>query len=102
LRYAGEQISSKEQGRIRVVPSAYRLLAFAIATVHLQEALTNARKHSGAHNVHVKVKSVDKHLKVSITDDGCGFSKNRPQTLASECTLCTADSHLVYTFLNLQ
>jgi signal transduction histidine kinase len=38
-----------------------------------QEALTNIRKHSRAHNVEVKVKSVDKHLKVSIADDGCGF-----------------------------
>jgi len=38
-----------------------------------QEAVTNVRKHSGAHEVQVKVELVNGHLKVSITDDGCGF-----------------------------
>lgn len=38
-----------------------------------QEALTNIRKHSQAHHVEVKVRSVDNSLEVSITDDGCGF-----------------------------
>ena len=35
--------------------------------------MTNIRKHSEAHNVQVKVRSVDDHVEVSITDDGCGF-----------------------------
>ena len=39
-----------------------------------QEALTNVRKHSkGAHHVQVRADSVDNHLKVTITDAGCGF-----------------------------
>ena len=38
-----------------------------------QEALTNVKKHSGASNIQVKVKSVNNHLEVSITDDGRGF-----------------------------
>ena len=38
-----------------------------------QEALTNIRRHSGAHNVCVKLASVNHHLKMSIADDGCGF-----------------------------
>jgi signal transduction histidine kinase len=38
-----------------------------------QEALSNVRKHSGAHHVDIKVKSVDNHFEVSIADDGCGF-----------------------------
>lgn len=38
-----------------------------------QEAVTNIRKHSRAHNVQVKVRAVDNHLEVTITDDGCGF-----------------------------
>jgi signal transduction histidine kinase len=38
-----------------------------------QEALSNVRKHSGAHHVDVKVKSVDNHFEISIADDGCGF-----------------------------
>lgn len=38
-----------------------------------QEALTNIRQHSGAHNVEVKVSAEDNQLKVTIADDGCGF-----------------------------
>ncbi|MCL0065941.1 sensor histidine kinase [Dehalococcoidia bacterium] len=38
-----------------------------------QEAVTNIRKHSRAHNVWGKVRAVDNRLKVTIADDGCGF-----------------------------
>lgn len=38
-----------------------------------QEALTNIRKHSRAHNVQIKIKSVDGHYSVNISDDGRGF-----------------------------
>ena len=33
----------------------------------------NVTKHADAHNAQVKVKSVDGHLAVSISDDGRGF-----------------------------
>jgi signal transduction histidine kinase len=38
-----------------------------------QEALTNIRRHSRAHNVSVKLRPVNHHLELSIADDGCGF-----------------------------
>ncbi len=38
-----------------------------------QEALTNIRKHSGAHDVQIKIKSVDGHYRMNISDDGRGF-----------------------------
>ena len=38
-----------------------------------QEALTNIKKHSGAHNVRITVKPSEHHIKVIIADDGCGF-----------------------------
>jgi len=38
-----------------------------------QEALTNIRKHSGTYNARVKLRLVDNHLNVSISDEGCGF-----------------------------
>jgi signal transduction histidine kinase len=38
-----------------------------------QEALTNSRKHSRAHTVEVKIRSVSGHVQVCIADDGCGF-----------------------------
>ena len=57
-----------ENGELRLeAPVELQLLRIC------QEALTNVRKHSEAYHVEVKVKSVDKHLKVSIADDGCGF-----------------------------
>lgn len=38
-----------------------------------QEAVTNIRKHSGAHNALVRFKPVNNHIELSIVDDGCGF-----------------------------
>lgn len=38
-----------------------------------QEALTNIRKHSQAHNVEIRVRPAGNGLEVSIVDDGCGF-----------------------------
>lgn len=38
-----------------------------------QEALVNARKHSGAHNVLVQFGQQDSRLKLAIDDDGRGF-----------------------------
>lgn len=39
----------------------------------IQEALTNALKHSDAERVHVDVQGTDTALCVEIRDDGCGF-----------------------------
>jgi signal transduction histidine kinase len=39
----------------------------------VQEALANARKHSGAKNVLVRFDGSDGHWKLSVDDDGCGF-----------------------------
>lgn len=39
----------------------------------VQEAMTNANKHGGAHNVKVVFVQGDGHLNISISDDGNGF-----------------------------
>ena len=39
----------------------------------LQEALSNARKHGGAHSVEVTFTARDGALRMCIVDDGCGF-----------------------------
>ncbi len=39
----------------------------------LQEALTNARRHSGARNVEVRLRAEGETLVAEIIDDGCGF-----------------------------
>ncbi len=46
----------------------------------VKEALTNALKHSGAHEVRVQAKAVDAALEISVEDDGKGFV---PSTKAS-------------------
>jgi PAS domain S-box-containing protein len=40
----------------------------------IQEALTNARKHGGAHGVKVVFEQGDGHIVISVADDGRGFS----------------------------
>jgi signal transduction histidine kinase/ligand-binding sensor domain-containing protein len=39
-----------------------------------QEAISNILKHAGAKNIFVRMTSDKKHLKLTITDDGIGFS----------------------------
>ena len=46
----------------------------------LQEALSNARKHSGATKVHVQIHEERGYLVASVEDDGTGFDpSNRPR-----------------------
>lgn len=40
----------------------------------VQEALTNARRHSGASNIHVNLRMEENGLVVEVTDDGSGFA----------------------------
>jgi PAS domain S-box-containing protein len=43
----------------------------------IQEALTNARKHSGAHAVRVVIEQDKSQAHITITDDGRGFDADR-------------------------
>lgn len=45
----------------------------------IQEALTNARKHSGAHKVHVSLDELDDRAFIRITDDGSGFDASQQE-----------------------
>ena len=47
----------------------------------VQEALTNARKHSKARHVEVKFEAEDECIFVIIRDDGHGFSPNNLETV---------------------
>jgi len=44
-----------------------------------QEALTNVRKHAGAHSVHVQLFALEDEVTLEIADDGAGFE---PDSLA--------------------
>jgi signal transduction histidine kinase/DNA-binding NarL/FixJ family response regulator len=50
------------------IPAATQRVAYRI----LQEALMNARFHSGASTVRVRL-DIDRDLKLAVEDDGCGF-----------------------------
>ena len=43
-----------------------------------KEALNNAVRHSGATEVRIGMEVVDNHLKISVTDNGKGFSETDP------------------------
>jgi signal transduction histidine kinase len=43
-----------------------------------QEALSNARKHSGATHVSVGLSVVDSMVRLAVVDDGCGFAPGEP------------------------
>jgi signal transduction histidine kinase len=57
----------------------------------IQEALTNARKHGGAHNVKILFEQGESHVIISISDDGSGFN---PADLSPE-----AGKHFGLTFM---
>jgi signal transduction histidine kinase len=39
----------------------------------VQESLSNTRRHSGATNVRVRVRSTPRYVSVTVSDNGCGF-----------------------------
>jgi signal transduction histidine kinase len=47
----------------------------------IQEALTNARKHSGANNLRICIERNGSMAQISITDDGHGFDNSRLERL---------------------
>jgi signal transduction histidine kinase len=46
----------------------------------LQEALANVRRHSGASNVEVRLRTDDEAILIEITDDGRGFDPGSART----------------------
>jgi len=72
---SGIASSLEIEDEVRVSPSVELQLLRV-----LQEALSNARKHSGASEVLVKIHQEQDHLMASVEDDGSGFDpSNRPR-----------------------
>jgi two-component system NarL family sensor kinase len=46
----------------------------------IQEAMTNANRHGGAHHVKVAFRHGDGRIKISISDDGSGFNPSNVNT----------------------
>ena len=73
---SGITCSLEIEGEVQVAPTVeLQLLRI------LQEALANARKHSGASRVHVTIHEERGHMVASVEDDGTGFD---PSTRSRE------------------
>jgi signal transduction histidine kinase len=63
------KIAFHQQGFPTTVPKDVRLCVFRIA----QESLRNCLKHSGAHKAQVVLEKAEAIVRLSVSDDGCGF-----------------------------
>ncbi|HTQ57494.1 MAG TPA: ATP-binding protein [Bryobacteraceae bacterium] len=70
-RSSGLEIRSDIDRSVDCLPDVYRTCAYRV----VQEALTNASRHSGAHNVRVTLKSQGARVIGVIADDGHGFDR---------------------------
>jgi len=68
-RSSGIEIRRDIDPRVDQLPDAHRTCLYRI----VQEALTNAVRHSGAKTVDLQVASSDGSIRVKVTDDGRGF-----------------------------
>ena len=71
-RSSGMEIHSNIDPAVDSLPDAHRTCVYRI----VQEALTNATRHSGAHNVQVNLNSRDGWVIGTIADDGRRFDKS--------------------------
>ena len=71
-RSSGLEIHSEIDRAVEKLPDTSRTCVYRI----VQEALTNASRHSGAHHVEVTLKGADEWVMGSIVDDGRGFVRN--------------------------
>jgi signal transduction histidine kinase len=77
IQFLADGVSKRAKQAITVHASLNERLPAPIETALyriVQEALTNAAKHSHARNVHVQLDRSDGHVQCSICDDGAGFS----------------------------
>lgn len=73
---------SQRYGNIRLVreievaeqdiPDEFKIVLYRV----MQEALTNAAKHSNADTVHIRLRREDVQVVFEVEDNGCGFSAN--------------------------
>jgi signal transduction histidine kinase len=68
-RSSGMEIRREIDPAVDQLPDAHRTCLYRL----VQEALTNASRHSGARTVDLRVKRARGSVRVSVTDDGRGF-----------------------------
>lgn len=55
------------------IPEAFKIVLYRV----MQEALSNAAKHSGAEEIRMELDMVNEHLEMTIADEGEGFDMDR-------------------------
>jgi signal transduction histidine kinase len=63
------------RGVARPMPSECETVVYRVA----QEAVTNVMKHAGAHSLRVVLTYRDRGVRLTVTDDGCGFAVDADQ-----------------------
>jgi signal transduction histidine kinase len=66
------RVDLRQVGSCADLPADVTLCVFRIA----QEALRNCSRHSGAHSAHVYLEQTSDLIRLSVTDNGCGFDPN--------------------------
>lgn len=74
-RSRGFEIHSEIDPTVDALPDAYRTCVYRV----VQEALTNAARHSGAGKVDVSLKTAGEWVVGVIMDDGHGFERGAPR-----------------------
>jgi signal transduction histidine kinase len=70
-RSSGFEIHSDIDSAVDALPDTHRTCVYRV----VQEALTNASRHSSAHNVYITLKRDGSWVIGTITDDGHGFER---------------------------
>ena len=73
MRRTGIQVNVMADESDLELPDSHRTAVYRV----VQEALSNAAKHSGATRVHILVRPRNGRLRIVIEDDGCGFDAGR-------------------------
>ena len=76
-RHSEIEVDVKSEGVSDNLPDEYRICVYRI----VQEALSNAVRHSGAHNAKVLVRQTHRNITVRVSDDGSGFDSRRTRGL---------------------
>ena len=71
--YSGIRITPRFEVGEADIPEAHKIVLYRV----MQEALSNAAKHSGAREIEVLITQTGDYLEMTVTDDGRGFDLER-------------------------
>ncbi|MGE5255154.1 MAG: PAS domain S-box protein [Hyphomicrobiales bacterium] len=71
-RYGAIHLVREIEAGEQEIPDEFKIVVYRV----MQEALTNAAKHSNADTVHIRLRREDAQVVFEVEDNGCGFSAN--------------------------